>query len=77
MYYDERLGGGIDFNQDELPRYVDFAYVAFTVGMTFQIADTDLRSSKMRATVMRHALLSFVFVAGILATTVNLIASLG
>jgi uncharacterized membrane protein len=77
MYYDEHLGGGIDFKQNEIPRYVDFAYLAFTIGMTFQVSDTDLRSSKMRATVLRHALVSFLFVAGILATTVNLIANLG
>jgi len=77
MYYDEKIGGAIDFKQKEMPRYVDFAYLAFTIGMTFQVSDTDLRSSKMRATALRHALLSFVFVAGILATTVNLIANLG
>src|SRR3954470_17116449 len=62
MYYDEKIGGGIDFNQDEMPRYVDFAYLAFTIGMTFQVSDTNFRSSKMRATALRHALLSFLFV---------------
>jgi uncharacterized membrane protein len=76
MYYDDKLGGSIDFKQQEMPRYVDFAYLAFTIGMTFQVSDTDLGSSKMRATVLRHALLSFLFVAGILATSVNLIANL-
>jgi uncharacterized membrane protein len=76
MYYDEHTGGGIDFNQAEKPRYVDFAYLAFTIGMTFQVSDTAVSSTKVRATTLRHALLSFVFVAGILATTVNLIASL-
>jgi uncharacterized membrane protein len=42
--------GGVDFNQREPPRYSDFAYLAFTIGMTFQ--------------------------AGILATSINLVASL-
>ena len=37
--------GGIDFHQDEPPRYTDFAYVAVTVGMSFAISDTDLGSS--------------------------------
>jgi len=32
--------GGIDFNQAEPPAYVDFAYLAFTLGMTYQVADT-------------------------------------
>jgi len=35
--------GGIDFNEDEPPTYVDFAYLAFTIGMTFQVSDTDLK----------------------------------
>ena len=41
-------GGGVDFNQDEPPRYVDFAYVAFTIGMTFQVSDTDLKTTAIR-----------------------------
>jgi uncharacterized membrane protein len=69
--------GGIDFNQDEEPSYVDFAYLAFTVGMTYQVSDTDLRSREIRATALRHALLSYLFGAVILATTINLIAGLG
>jgi uncharacterized membrane protein len=68
--------GGVDFNQDELPRYSDFAYLAFTIGMTFQVSDTNLKNSTLRATALRHALLSYLFGAVILATTVNLIVSL-
>jgi uncharacterized membrane protein len=70
--------GGIDFNQkDEQPAYVDFAYLAFTIGMTYQVSDTDLTSRAIRSTALRQALLSFVLGAVILATTVNLIAGLG
>jgi uncharacterized membrane protein len=69
-------GGGIDFKSADLPTYRDFAYVAFTVGMTFQVSDTDLNSAAVRRTVLRHALLSYLFGTGILATTVNLVASL-
>jgi len=68
--------GGIDFKMDEQPGYEDFAYVAFTVGMTFQVSDTDIQSSVIRRTVLRHALLSFLFGAVILAVTVNVIASI-
>jgi len=69
-------GGGIDFNSAELPTYRDFAYLAFTVGMTFQVSDTVLNAAAVRRTVLRHALLSYLFGTGILATTVNLVASL-
>jgi uncharacterized membrane protein len=67
---------GIDFNSDEPPRYTDFAYVAFTIGMTFQVSDTDLQTREIRATALRHGLISYLFGAVILATTINLVAGL-
>jgi uncharacterized membrane protein len=76
LYYRAPVGG-IDFNQAERPAYRDFAYVALTVGMTFQVSDTALQGSAMRSAALRHALLSFLFGAVILAATVNLVAGLG
>ena len=75
LYYQQ--GGGIDFNQEDDPRYSDFAYFAFTLGMTFQVSDTNIGNHVIRATVLRHSLLSFVFGTVILATTINLVAGLG
>lgn len=75
MYYTDPEGG-IDFNTDEPPSYVDFAYVAFGIGMAFQVADTNLTQRRFRSVVLRHALLSFVFATIILATTINLVAGL-
>lgn len=74
--YYSHPSGGIDFNQDTPPRYSDFAYLAFTVGMTFQVSDTELRTSDLRATTLRQALLSYLLGAVILATTINLLAGL-
>jgi uncharacterized membrane protein len=68
--------GGVDFHQTEPPCYADFAYLAFTVGATFQVSDTDLCSSEIRRNVLRHALLAYLFGAIIIAATVNLVASL-
>ncbi|MGH3547227.1 MAG: DUF1345 domain-containing protein [Pseudonocardiaceae bacterium] len=76
LYYAAGEDGGIDFNQPEPPTYTDFAYLAFTIGMTFQVSDTPLRSRIIRRTALRHALLSYLFGTGILATTINLVASL-
>jgi uncharacterized membrane protein len=75
LYY-SHPAGGIDFNQEAPPRYSDFAYLAFTVGMTFQVSDTDLQSAALRATALRQALLSYLLGAVILATTINLVAGL-
>jgi uncharacterized membrane protein len=69
--------GGIDFNQKSPPpRYLDFAYVAFTIGMTFQVSDTDLETPAIRSTALRHALLSYLFGAVTLAAMINLISGL-
>ncbi|MDB5185141.1 MAG: hypothetical protein JWN38_949 [Candidatus Saccharibacteria bacterium] len=67
--------GGIDFNGDK-PSYSDFAYVAFTLGMTFQVSDTALQSRQVRSTVLRHTLLSYVFSTVIIASTINFVVSL-
>jgi uncharacterized membrane protein len=75
LYY-SHPAGGIDFNQEAPPRYADFAYLAFTVGMTFQVSDTELQTAALRATVLRQALLSYLLGAVILATTINLVAGL-
>jgi uncharacterized membrane protein len=75
LYFSPPLGG-IDFNQNPHPRYIDFAYVAFTIGMTYQVSDTNLTSEPMRAAALRHALLSFLFGTVILATTINVVAGL-
>ncbi len=77
LYYPPSAsGGGIDFNEDDPPKYTDFAYLAFTLGMTFQVSDTDLKTKPIRATALRHGLLSYLFGAIIVATTINLVAGL-
>jgi uncharacterized membrane protein len=68
--------GGVNFNDSDAPDYTDFAYLAFTIGMTYQVSDTSLETNEFRRTALRHALLSFVFGTGIVATSINLVASL-
>jgi uncharacterized membrane protein len=75
LYYTDKAGG-IDFNEDEPPNYLDFAYVSFTLGMTYQVSDTDLKTRAIRFTALRQGLLSYLFGAVILASTVNIVASL-
>jgi uncharacterized membrane protein len=75
LYY-SGAPGGIDFNEAGAPDYTDFAYLAFTIGMTFQVSDTDIQSRQIRRTVLRHAWLSFPLVAVIIATSINLVSGL-
>jgi uncharacterized membrane protein len=75
IYYSNK--GGINFNSDQPPQYSDFAYLAFTIGMTFQVSDTAFTTSELRRIALRHAVLSYLFGTVIVATTINLIAGLG
>jgi uncharacterized membrane protein len=78
FYGDPEPDGGIEFGDTKQPSFIDFAYVAFTVGMTYQVSDTNLTTQAMRRTALRHALLSFLFGTFILALTINVLAgSLG
>jgi uncharacterized membrane protein len=72
LYYSPPAGG-VDF-QDGPPDYRDFAYLAFTIGMTYQVSDTGLRTKKFRRTLLGHALLSYLFGTVIIATLINTVA---
>jgi uncharacterized membrane protein len=74
-YYSEPAGG-IEFNEDEPPNYIDFAYYAFTVGMTFQVADTNITSRAVRRATLYHALLSYLFGSALLGLVINVVATL-
>jgi len=58
------------------PCYVDFAYLAFTVGMTYQVSDTNITTRRMRKAVLGQALVSFMLGVVVLASTINLVLAL-
>lgn len=69
--------GCIDFpGSDGKPRLSDFAYLSFTLGMTYQVSDTDLKTPTIRRIVWAHTMLSYLFGTVIIAASINLIASL-
>jgi uncharacterized membrane protein len=74
-YYSEPVGG-IQFNEAEPPNYTDFAYYSFTVGMTFQVADTNITLRTIRRTTLHHALLSYLFGSVLLGLVINVVATL-
>lgn len=55
------------------PDDLDFAYFAFTIGMTFQVSDVQITSRSIRRTVLWHALLAFAYNTVIVALMLNLI----
>jgi len=68
--------GGIDFGQEQAPAYSDFAYMAFTVGMAYAVSETTPASNRIRKTALGHALLSYLFGTGVIATAINLVGNL-
>lgn len=74
-YYADPVGG-INFNQKNDPQYSDFAYIAYVIGMTFQVSDTNIGSHAMRMNILRHGLFSYLFGTFIAAAAVNLFVAL-
>jgi uncharacterized membrane protein len=69
--------GGLGFAEEDPPGYADFAYVALTIGMTFQVSDTEISKRPIRRAAIHQALLSYVFGTMILGIIVNSVAALG
>lgn len=82
LYYSESLSSskvhpsGFDFPESKSPDYLDFAYLSFIIGMTFQVSDVRVTSSAIRRFVLLHGLISFMFNTVIVALTINTIATL-
>jgi uncharacterized membrane protein len=75
LYFTEPAGG-LGFEGADPPNYRDFAYVAFTIGMTYQVSDTSISKRPLRRAAIHHALLSYLFGAVILAIVVSTVASI-
>lgn len=76
LYFSQPIGG-VSFNKDIHPTYSDFAYLAFTLGVAYQVSDTAFETRKFRKIALFHALFSYMFGAAIVAATINLLVSLG
>jgi uncharacterized membrane protein len=78
-YYVARMDdrpGGIEFPDDDEPRYGDFLYFSYIIGTSAQTADVSFTSKTMRRVGLVHCVLAFFFNTTILALTINIAASL-
>jgi uncharacterized membrane protein len=82
LYYDDAKddteihAGGLDFPNEKRPDYIDFVYLSFGIGMSFQVADVNITSRIIRRVVLLHGLISFGLNTFVVALTINLIAGL-
>lgn len=68
---------GFEFPRTPQPVYWDFIYFSFTCGMAFATSDVVVTETHVRKTVAFHCLAAFAFNIGVLAFTINLLASGG
>ena len=78
-YLEEGAGrptGGLAFGECGEPDYWDFVHFALVLGATAQTADITFTTKRMRRIGTLHTLVAFGFNTAILATMINLAASL-
>lgn len=76
LYYRGKTEGGLEFPGDEKPGYLDFAYFSFGIGCTFQVADVEVSSARIRKLVLFHSLLSFMLNTFVVALSINIISGI-
>ena len=69
--------GGLDFNQEARPTYSDFAFLAFTIAMSYAVADIEPNTTETRRKALPHALLSYLFGTVLIAVSINLVTNRG
>src|SRR5438067_6794698 len=66
---------GFEFPGTPQPVYWDFVYFSFTCGMAFATSDVQITKERIRKVVTFHCLAAFGFNIGVLAFSINLLAS--
>ena len=77
MYFLDHPDDGFDVKQERQPSYSDFAYFAFTVGMSYAGPEIEPINSEVRRKALLHALLSYFFGTVLIAVSINLVTNLG
>ena len=74
-HFGDAGGKGFDFPGEPAKDYMDFVYLSFCIGATFQVSDTVVKTAKLRRLVTAHASIAYLFNTAILALGINIIAS--
>jgi uncharacterized membrane protein len=65
----------LDFPGKPDPDYFDFVYFSFVIGMTSQVSDVQVTTSRLRRVTLIHSVLAFAFNLLVIAMSVNVVAS--
>jgi uncharacterized membrane protein len=79
LFYSEpgkKAGSGLIFPGTAEPGAADFLYYAFVVGMTFQVSDVQVTSTRLRRMTLAHSIVSFFFNTCLIAMAVNAVVAI-
>jgi uncharacterized membrane protein len=67
---------GFLFPGEPARTYLDFVYLAFSIGATFQVSDNNVLTAKLRNLVTAQAVCAYFYNTAVLALGINIIAGL-
>ncbi len=73
---DGEIIGGFKFPGDPPETYLDFAYLSFCMGATFQVSDTNVERASLRNLITAHGAVAYLYNTAILALGINLLSGL-
>jgi len=73
---DQQIKGGLVFPGTQAPRYIEFLYFSFIIGMTGQTSDVGIAGHDLRWLALIQGIIAFFFNTVILALTINIAAGL-
>jgi|HubBroStandDraft_5_1064220.scaffolds.fasta_scaffold26087_2 uncharacterized membrane protein len=79
LYYSDprgKGGHGLDFPDTPQPGAADFLYYSFVLGMTAQVSDVQVTSTRIRNTTLGHSIVAFFFNTVLIAMAVNAVVAL-
>ena len=69
-------GSGLLFPDTKEPGAADFLYYSFVIGMTAQVSDVQVCSTRIRRTTLAHSIVSFFFNTVLIAVAVNTVVAI-
>lgn len=73
LYQDALPKRILEFPDQSEPTLVEFAYFAFTVGVSFAVSDVETKTTSIRAQLLAHAVLSFLYNTATLGIAIGVI----
>lgn len=70
------INGGFNFPGEPAETYLDFVYLSFCIGATFQVSDTSVERATLRNLITTHGAVAYLYNTAILALGINILSGL-